>query len=221
MFSSQKNVFWQALIFTIFIFALGMIAGVVLENWRTSKIDFLFQKSEIDLLDAKIQNQIYTENNFDCSSAIDENMKFADRIYGEAKMLEKYEGASRLTEDLYLEHKKYDLLRTLLLLNSIKLKEKCNVTYDEVVYFYNFNEENIEKKIRQGVFSNQLREIKELKGSSVLLIPIAANMNVSSIELVLQMYQVDKQNLPLIVINRNKKVDSLMDTQQMLSYLRQ
>ena len=204
---------------TILIFSIGLIAGFVLENWRTSQIDFLFQKSEIDLLDAKIQNQIYTENNFDCPTAIQENINFANRIYNEAKILEKYETASRLTEEIYFEHKKYDILRTLLLLNSIKIKEKCNAIYDELVYFYNFDEPDIDKKVRQRIFSNQLREIKEMKGSSVLLIPIAGNINVSSIVLVLKMYNVSEEELPVIVINKDKKIKELVDIAEILKYL--
>ena len=67
MLHSQKHVFWQALLVTIVIFSLGILMGFILENWRTSKVDQLFKKSEIDLLDARVQNEIYTGKNFDCS----------------------------------------------------------------------------------------------------------------------------------------------------------
>ena len=54
--NSQKSTFWQALIITVLIFGVGVFLGVVLENWRTSKISDLYQKSELDLLDIKLQS---------------------------------------------------------------------------------------------------------------------------------------------------------------------
>ncbi|MBS3093981.1 hypothetical protein J4456_05380 [Candidatus Pacearchaeota archaeon] len=218
MLHSQKHVFWQALLVTIVIFSLGILMGFILENWRTSKVDQLFKKSEIDLLDARVQNEIYTGKNFDCSLAINENIKFADRIYNEAKTLDRYETASRLSDEIYLEHKKYDILRVLLLLNSMKIKEKCNSTYHEVVYFYNFNEQDINKKAKQNVYSNQLREIKEYKGDKMLLIPIAGNINVSSINLLLDVYDIKESDLPVIVIDGKIKVMDIKKLEDLKKY---
>ena len=209
MFNSQKQVFWQALLVTILIFGLGIFTGLILENWRAGNVDALFQRSEIDLLDVKIQNQIYSQTNFNCTSAINENLYFADRVYNEAKILERYESASRLSDDIYFEHKKYDVLRTMVWLNSIELRKKCNTTYDEVIYLYNFQEENLNKKTQQAVFSNQLREIKEIKGSEILLIPIAGNLNISSVNLLMELYKIEEDKLPMIVINEKIKITQL------------
>lgn len=218
MLHSQKHVFWQALLVTIIIFSLGILMGFILENWRTSKIDSLFKKSEIDLLDARVQNEIYAGKNFDCAIAVQENIKFADRIYNEAKILDRYETASRLSDEIYLEHKKYDILRALLLLNSMKIKEKCNSTYHEAVYFYNFNEQDINNKAKQNVFSNQLREIKEFKGDEVLLIPIAGNVNVSSINLLLDIYNIKQSDLPIIVIDGKIKITDIKNLEEIKKY---
>ena len=220
MFYSQKHVFWQALLITILIFSLGLIAGFVLENWRTGKIDFFFKKSEVDLLDARIQNEIYSQGKFDCDKAIEENIKFADRIYEEAKLLDRYETASELTNKIQLEHKKYDLLRALLFLNSIQIKEKCNATYYEVVYFYNFDEPDFNKKAKQNVFSAQLRELKELKGKDVLLIPIASNINASSIALLMDKYNLSQEETPIILINRDIKIKEIQNLEDLLKYFR-
>ncbi len=217
---NQKHVFWQALLITVFIFGLGILTGFVLENWRTGKIDSLFQQSEINLLDVKLQNQIYAETNFNCNSAIQENIQFADRIYEEAKLLDRYETATRLSTSIFHEHKKYDLLRALLLLNSIKIKEKCNASYYEVVYFYNFNEQDLDKKAKQSVFSNQLRDIKEIKGREMLLIPIAGNLDVSSINLLMEMYNVNENELPVIVINKKIKITELKNIDDVLRYFK-
>jgi len=59
MFKSQKHVFWQALIITLVVFSLGIIAGVLLENFRTNQVNFLVVQSVLNLLDIRLQNQIY------------------------------------------------------------------------------------------------------------------------------------------------------------------
>ena len=51
MFKSQKNVFWQALLFTILLIGVGIVFGIILEDTRTANIDKLYQQSEIDLMD--------------------------------------------------------------------------------------------------------------------------------------------------------------------------
>lgn len=150
MFKSQKNVFWEALLVTIFVFGVGVLAGVILENWRSSEIVGLYQNSEVNLLDIKLQNEIYSSGKFDCGFAYEENLKFTDKVYEEAKVLEGYEKARRLTENLIIQHKKYDLLRAMLFLNSVKIRENCNLSYDEVVYFYvpNYEEPRLDIKAK-------------------------------------------------------------------------
>jgi len=222
MFKSQKNVFWEALLVTIFIFGIGIFIGVVLENWRTAKISDLYQQSEIDFLDIKLQNEIYFGGNFNCEFAVNENMKFADRIYEEAKLLEKYENARRLTESLIVQHKKYDILRAMLFLNSVKLREKCGDFYDEIVYFYlpDYDNSRLDIKAKQQAFSRILEEIKQKKGESVLLIPIAANKDVSSINMILDMYNISKNELPIILINEKIKIIDLNDIKDIEQYLK-
>ncbi len=218
MFQSQKHAFWQALLITVLIFSIGIITGVILENWRTSKINDLYKKSEIDLLDIKLQAEIYSSGNFNCEEAIKENVKFADKIFEEAKILDRYETASRLTESIVFEHKKYDLLRTMLFLNSIEIKEKCNNSYYEVVYFYKYNEPNYDIKAKQNVFSKLLKDLKEIKGGNVLLIPIAGNNDISAVNLLLEEYEVSEEEMPVILINRKTKVKDVLTIEELLKY---
>jgi hypothetical protein len=221
MFNSQKNVFWEALLVTLFIFGIGILFGVVLENWRTSKINDLYQKSEVDLLDLKVQNEIYSEGKFNCDTAAESNLELADRIYGEAKLLENYENARTFTNDLIVQHKKYDLLREMLFLNSIKIKEKCKLPYDNVVYFYipGYEEVPLDVTAKQRVFSKLLEELKQKKGNSMLLIPIAANKDIVSVKIILDNYNISTQGLPLILINEKIKINDTQKIEQIEQYL--
>jgi len=214
MFKSQKHVFWEALLITILIFGIGIFLGVVIESWRTSEIAELYQQSDIQLLDIKTQNEIFSLEDFNCETAIEENVKFADRIYEEAKVLDRYETARRLTESLKLQHKKYDILRALLWVNSMKIKKKCRADYHNVVYIYKYNEPSIEMKARQSVFSNILTELKQDKGNEVILIPMAGDNDLSSINLLMDIYNVTESELPVILIDEKFKITEIESIQE-------
>ncbi|MFH1359110.1 MAG: hypothetical protein ABIH37_04430 [archaeon] len=206
MYKSEKNVFWQSLVVTLAIFLIGIFLGLVLENWRYNNIEQLAKESEIDLIDIKLQSEIYSEDNFNCESAIRENINFAERIFEEANLLKKYEDASRLKEDIKIQHKKYDILRAMLLINSKRIKEKCNANYHDVVYFYQFNEPSIETKAKQRTFSNVLIDLKNEFGSEILLIPMAGDNDIISIKLILETYGISEEDLPIIVIDEKIKI---------------
>ena len=216
MLESQKHVFWQAFLVTVLLFGIGVFLGIVLENARVGKINTLYQISEVNLLDVQLQNQIYSLNEFNCSNAVKENIYFADRIFEEAKQLERYETSSRLTESIILQHKKYDLLRTILFLNSIKIKEICKGhDYSEVVYFYSYDDTTYDVRAQQSVFSRLLKELKEEKGDKVLLIPIAADTNLSAVNIILNTYDISYEELPVILIDRKIKINEILTLDQL------
>jgi hypothetical protein len=105
----------------------------------------------------------------------------------------------------------------MLLLNSIKIKQKCKNTYYEVVYFYDFNEPSFDTKAKQNVFSKLLAELKQEKGNEILLIPLAADNGISSINLLLEQYQITEDQLPLILINREQKITELQTIEELLT----
>ena len=205
--SNKKSVFWEALILAIFIFASGIFLGYLLEMNRTNDVITLYQQSELDMLDLKAQDSIMNLNNINCQLFFNEILDFADRTYNDAKLLERYEDANEISKGIMLQHKKYDLLRTSLWIDSIKLKEKCDINFTTVVYFYEYKSDDLEIKAEQTVFSKKLGELKEEFGSKVLLIPIAGNLEISSVDYILTEYNITR--LPSILINENIKIDNL------------
>jgi len=158
--------------------------------------------------------------NIGCGGIIlKENSVFADKIFEEAKILNRYEKANRLTtQSLAIQHKKYDLLRTMLLLNSIKIKENCLNSYYEVVYFYDFNDPGFEKKAKQDVFSKLLEQLKETKGEEILLIPIAGDNEITAVNILLEKYNIKQDELPVILINREIKISEIQTIDELLEY---
>ena len=219
LFSSQKHAFWQALILTIFVFGAGIFLGFVLENSRTSELKDLYFQADLDLLDIKIQNEIYSLSKIDCERAIQENINFADRVFKEGQLFEKYQNAARLSDSLVLQHKKYDLLRSIFWVNAIKLKSRCKADYHNVVYIYEYNEPTIETKAKQQVFSNLLTEIKQEKGGEVMLIPIAGDNDLISVNLLMDLYNISIEELPIILINEKIKITEIESKEDILKLI--
>ena len=185
MAKNQKYVFLQALIITFVIFNIGIFLGYMLESSRINKVNEWYLEAELDLLDQRIQKDAFEIIELDCDAMTEENINFADRIFEEALVIDKYEKANRINDEIIFQHKKYDLLRTLFWINSMRIKEKCNSDYHNLVYFYQYNDASIEQKSKQRFFSSLLFEIKQEKGDKVMLIPIAADNNLSAINLLL------------------------------------
>jgi len=214
---NQKNVFWEALLLAIFIFASGLFLGYLLESSRTSKIISVYQQLEFNLLDIQVQSNLISLQDINCNTSIESIISLADRAYNESKILDRYEGSADLSESIQIQHKKYDLLRAVLWSNSLKIKEKCDNKFHRVVYFYEYNPTEIETQSKQNVFSKYLGELKEREGDNIILIPISGNLEISSIDSLRSMYNID--SLPMILVDESFKVDNFEDLKKIDSYL--
>jgi len=217
MLKSKKHVFWEALLVTILIFGIGILFGIYIEGKRVDEISDFYLVSEINLLDIKIQTELLNLENLDCGEAVRKNIEFADKVYEDARVLDDYEEANTLKESLVNHHKRYDLLRTLLWLNSIKIKEKCGEeSFHTVVYLYDYQSENLEQKSRQIVFANFLADLKEKKKDEFILIPIARNLDIGSLELLTKNYNI---NATSIMVDESLIVTELGNLDLIRKYL--
>jgi len=216
MFQSNKNVFWEALLVAIFIFAIGLIMGVVFENSRTQNIQNLYSDSDIQLLNLKIQSQLFSLPGFNCSQAIAENIKFGDQIFSEALLLQKYEDSQTITDSLRQEHRKYDLLRTMFWLNSIDIKQKCGNSFHTVVYLYKYDSD-LNTQAQQTTFSRALSDLKDKYGDEIVLIPIAGNMDLSSTQSLMDYLGITQ--LPVVIIDEKTKITAIQDMKDIEKYL--
>jgi hypothetical protein len=218
MTENQKWVFLKALIVTLIIFNIGVYMGYKLEASRADKINKIYLESELLLLDQEIQRQAFDLINLNCDKAIQANINFADKIFEEALgEIYHYEQANKINNAIIFQHQRFDLLRSLFWMNSIKIKEKCNSNYNNIVYFYDYLEPTFVQQGKQNFFSNFLEEIKNEKGDKVMLIPIAGDNNLPSIDLLLEKYQITE--LPTILINEKIKLTEVNSKEDILKYL--
>jgi hypothetical protein len=215
MLKSRKHVFWEALLVTILIFLIGIFLGILIETGNSNKISNLYLRSEISLTDATVGLKTIENLNLNCESIKTNNINFADQIYEEARLLEKYEASGKLTEGMKLLHKKYDLLRTILWISNQDTLNKCN-NYNLLVYLYEYETEQIEKKATQRVWSKILLEAKKER-EDILLIPIAADQNLTSLNLLLDKYEIAQ--FPAIIINNDKILYNIESTATIQPFL--
>jgi len=217
MVKSQKWFFLYALVITLIIFNFGIFMGYMLEQSRINKINMWYLEAELELLDQRIQKDAFEIIDLNCTAIIEENINFADKIFEEALIIQKYEDANKISSEIIFQHKRYDLLRTLFWINSMRIKEKCNSDYHNVVYFYKYNNPSIEQKSKQRFFSNLLFEIKQKKGDKVMLIPIAADNDLPSVNLLKDKYGINE--LPVILIDEEIKITDMENMEDVLKYL--
>ena len=217
MLKSKKHVFWEAAVITVVIFLAGLLFGMLVETSNSSKISQLYIKSEISLADAMAAVSLSEDFDFDCDTIKKTNIDFANRVYEEAIILEEYESAGLLTENLMFLHKKYDLLRTLIWTSNKGSLDRCD-NYDLLVYLYSAESEVANIQATQNVWSKILYDVKINHADDVLLIPIAADQNLTSLDLMLSQYGVEK--LPALIINNDKilyEIDSASEIEAIIN----
>ena len=144
--NSNNILFLEALILALFIFGLGILLGVFIEDARMTNIQDKYLSSRTNLLDIQTFSELMNNPEFPCEYAIKKNIEFGNKIYEDSLILARYENSRSLKDNLMEQHKIYDLLRTIFWVNSMNLKNRCS-EFHTLVYLYNYNEQdNLEKQ---------------------------------------------------------------------------
>ncbi|OYT42542.1 MAG: hypothetical protein B6U86_00020 [Candidatus Altiarchaeales archaeon ex4484_43] len=110
--------------------------------------------------------------------------------------------------------RRYMLLKLQFWLNCIELKRNCNASYTNVVYFYSGLNETIEEYV-QGIV---LMDLKESCGRDMMLIPLATDLNITTIEIIKQQY--DITTTPTILIDEKIKLEGLQKRKDLERYIK-
>ena len=218
MFKSSKHAFWEALVLTVIIFILGIFLGIAYEGNKLDEINEYYSLSEISVMDSLALNKITGLDEVSCSILIDSNIEFADRIYEEAFLLERYENSGKLTNTLKLAHKKYDLLRTLLWINLMEVSEKCKGDFSTVIYLYEFETKDLTQKATHRVWSRILFDLKQEKGNEIILIPIAVDSNIISLNSLIEKFNISA--FPVVIIDDEHIISEINSVDELGRYLK-
>lgn len=199
MLGNQKNVFWEALLITCLVFAFGVLLGIGYEGNKLDQVNEYYAQSEIALMDILILNDLVASNKTSCDVLISSNLEFADKIYEQAQTLERYEASGKITNGIKFAQKKYALLRTLLWMDLIETSKRCDDDFDSVIYLYEYESEDLARRATQQVWSKVLYDLKQDMGSRVILLPIAVDGEMTSLNSLLDNYQIT--TLPVVIAN--------------------
>lgn len=217
MLGNKKNVFWEAFFLTAVVFCFGLILGIAFEGSRVDKINEYYAESEISLMDILALNNMVDLEDATCEKLIKYNLDFADKIYEEAFLLERYDDSGKITDKIKLAHQKYDLLRTFLWINSIKIMQKCEGDFFSVVYLYEYESKDLTKKATQNVWSKILFDLKQKKGNEIVLIPIAVDNDLGSLGSLIEKFEISE--FPVVIINNEYVVEELISVEDIEEYL--
>ena len=213
----RRHVFWQAFFLALLFMSLGVVLGIYLEQIRADETNISFYQSETSLYDSFAIGKLIENPYVSCEDLKLANINFADRIYEEARNLEKYETSNKLTDSLKTLHRKYDLLRTLLWMNVINVEKNCG-QINTIVYLYQYNTDDVEISSKQVVWSRTLQELKEIKGDGFILIPIAVDQDIVSLDYLIKTYNV--QEFPAVLINEETILYDLETAEELEKHLR-
>ncbi len=213
---SSRHVFWQALVIALVIFCGGILVGMFFENSRIEKLEDFYFTSKTELLDFELFSEILYEDEDNCDIIKESSVLLADKIYVEALKLEKYDNSNKITEDLITLHKRYDLLRTLLWKKIIENKKICNL--DTVVYLYKYDNPDLNTKAIQETMSNFLLDLKREKGSEIILIPIAVDTDLISLNYLIEGFNISQ--FPVVIINEEYIISNLDSMEDLETYLK-
>lgn len=222
MATNSKNAFWQALIVTVAIFLIGIFIGIVIEENRASKANDAFISSELSLMDSlALSNLIQiSEGGLSCELIIETNINFANKIYEEAVLFEKYGNSEKLTDNIKIVLKRYDLLRTLLWINTLSISEDCleKTSTSTIVYLFQRDPKSLEKKSLNNVWQKLLFDLKQKKGNSIILIPIGHNEDIDSLKSLTEKFKI--QEYPALIINNKDVIQEVVPVKEIEKYLR-
>ena len=216
MLQNKKRVFWEALLLTLIIFILGMLIGSGFERGKLDEVEQSYTQSEILFMDLFALNE-RIDSDHSCEILIDSNMQLADNIYKEAFVLEKYEDAGKITEGLKLAHRKYDMLRTYLWMNTIDISEKCKGEFHTVVYLYEYDTNDLAVKATQTVWSRVLFNLKQEEGNNIVLIPLAVDSNLVSLDALIKDFEISRY--PVVIIDQEYVLEEINSVEDLKKYL--
>jgi len=217
MLGNQKNVFWEALLLTAVVFIFGIFMGIAFESNRLDKINEYYAKSELSLMDIFALNSFANLESTECDELLKSNIGFANKVYEEALLLEEYEASGVITDTIKIAHKKYDLLRTFLWGNTIKTKEKCGNGFSTVVYLYEYEPVDLAQRATQNVWSKILFDLKEKRGDNIILISIATDQEIESLNVLTSRFNVS--TYPVVIINEEHVITELTSVEELEKYL--
>jgi len=198
------NKYAAAFAISTLIFIIGLLIGGHFNNEKLSKIETLENEMKLDLMSMDLQDILLVEN--PCFSTSTVLQKKLEDVVSKLGYMEEQLGKK---DSNVLELKKYysllEIKHYLLMKNT---KEKCNSTYNLILFFYS-NDDNALESEKQGYVLDNLREkygLERMKTYS-----FDTNLNLDMITTLKSFYNVT--TAPTVIIN-GEKLEGFRDKEE-------
>ncbi len=212
------NMYSKPFMLATLIFLIGIFGGMVLDSIRADIVENNLSESEIMWEDARLLNMyINVIGQEQCDAAFRENLEYNDKIYGYGKDIEDKLEANVFSSELTQEWRKYNLLQFQFWLNSIELKDKCGFDYSNVVYISRMditpNGETVDNELQSQILLN----LKDKCGQNMMLIPLTADADLETIDVVVGQYNITE--FPSVIIDEEHVFQGLTSTEELEEHL--
>jgi len=200
------------------IFFIGLFIGFWFDNMRAEDVSKTLLVIDNQGNDARLQNLYYqifynVSDSF-CTSALQENLKFNERIYQTGVTIDRFEEANRFSDTLLQEKTRYALLQAQFWFNAIHIKKACNADYSTMVYLYsNFNRTLANDQRVQSAIN---LDLKEKCGPKLMLVVLPVDLNITTVDAIVNTYNISRT--PALIINENIVLQGLHSKQEVESY---
>jgi len=202
-------------IITIFIFFLGLLLGIALEESKIEFIQATNQKQKMDFTSLQLQYSYLdslTNKSESCAAiqtALKSNLEELDRSL--SRVISLREQNTLVSEDYEDIEREYILDNIRYWFFVKQAKEKCKLDVVTVLYF--FKENNCEKCGDQGML---LSYLKKMLGEKFLVFPLDVEVTEPMLALLSSEYNVT--NYPSIIID-GKKYENLLTQEAILDVI--
>ncbi|MEK6909978.1 MAG: hypothetical protein AABW61_02785 [Candidatus Aenigmatarchaeota archaeon] len=198
----MRKVYIQAGILSLFVFSIGVMIGIWIDNTRLGGIRSALSEADINSYDARLLNSYLQRFGKEyCDIALEQNLAYNDKIYEDGRKIEDKINANIFTPEIEQEWRRYTLLQTQFWLNSVELKEKCGFDYHTVVHVFRqkntTNAEDINNKVQASI----LLDLKDKCGKKMMLIPITIDTNLIVVEAVAKQFGIS--DYPAVIVDES------------------
>ncbi len=198
----MRKVYIQAGILSLFVFFIGVMIGIWIDNTRLGNIRSALSEVDINSYDARLLNTYLQRFGKEyCDVALEQNLAYNDKIYEDGRKIEDKINANIFTPEVEQEWRRYTLLQTQFWLNSVELKEKCGFDYHTVVHLFRQKNTTTAEDINNKVQASVLLDLKDKCGNKMMLIPITVDTKLIVVEAVAK--QFDISEYPAVIVDES------------------
>lgn len=209
----KSDIFMKALFIAFVLFSGLLVIALFFELQRLNSAYEKYSATDLSWQDLRIRDYYLRNLGSEfCQDAVKSNEEFADRIYKDGVTMQHYENANRMTSSIINEKKKYVLLQLEFWQNLEDIKKQCNASYSTITYFYS-QYPNMNQKAVQNTFSDLLVQLKRDYPEKVMLIPLAGDIGLNSVDFAKSIYDVNE--LPTLIINSREKIEGLISIEEL------